>query len=45
MLDSFVLEKENMFSRCSKQRTSFAYIDRAEAEKLLHEGIGLNNRQ
>ena len=34
MLDSFVLEKENMFSRCSKQRMSFAYIEHAEVEKL-----------
>ena len=37
MLDSFVLEKENMFSRYSKQRMSFAYIEHADAEKLLQD--------
>ena len=26
-----------------KQRMSFAYIERAEAEKLLQEGIGIVN--
>ena len=43
MLDSFLLEIENMFIRCSIQRMSIAYIERAEAEKLVQEGIRILN--
>ncbi|XP_065571708.1 uncharacterized protein LOC136034453 [Artemia franciscana] len=39
VLDRLDKEKEEIFSKCSKQRMSFAYIERDQAETHLREGI------
>ncbi|XP_065571711.1 uncharacterized protein LOC136034457 [Artemia franciscana] len=39
ILETIDKEKEEIFSKCSKQRMSFAYTERDQAETLLREGI------
>ena len=39
VLETIDKEKEEIFSMCSKQRMSFAYTERDQAETLLREGI------
>ncbi|XP_065575293.1 uncharacterized protein LOC136036879 isoform X2 [Artemia franciscana] len=41
VVETFDSERKYTFSNCSKQRMSFTYAERVEAEKLFQEGIGI----